>query len=117
MRSSVSVAPASIALLAGIAAAQTTVTVNASTTYQVIDGFEFSEAFGFGSGVEDAPSAQQTQALNYMFSTTVGAGMTILRNRIGADAASTIEPNSPGSPSTAPTYRALGDDSSQVRTP
>jgi O-glycosyl hydrolase len=104
-----------VTLQLGLATAQTKVTVNAGTTYQVIDGFGFSEAFGFGGGVENAPAAQQTQALNYMFSTTEGAGMTILRNRIAADPNGSIEPNSPGSPSAAPTYKAIGDDSSQVR--
>lgn len=104
-----------VTLQLGLATAQTKVTVNAGTTYQVIDGFGFSEAFGFGGGVENAPAAQQTQALNYMFSTTEGAGMTILRNRIAADPNGSIEPNSPGSPSAAPTYRSIGDDSSQVR--
>jgi hypothetical protein len=97
-----------VTLQASLAAAQTQVTVNAGTTCQVIDGF------GFGSGVENAPSAQQTQDLNYMFSTTEGAGMTILRNCIAADAGGTIEPNSPGSPSATPSYSAIGDDSSQV---
>lgn len=104
-----------VTLQLGLATAQTKVTVNAGTTYQVIDGFGFSEAFGFGGGVENAPAAQQTQALNYMFSTTEGAGMTILRNRIAADPNGSIEPNSPGSPSAAPNYRSIGDDSSQVR--
>jgi O-glycosyl hydrolase len=103
-----------VTLQAGLAAAQTQVTVNAGTIYQVIDGFGFPEAFGFGSGVEDAPSAQQTQALNYMFSPTEGAGMTILRNRIAADVGGTIEPNSPGSPPATPSYTAIGDDESQV---
>lgn len=103
-----------VTLQAGLAAAQTQVTVNAGTTYHVIDGFGFSEAFGFGSGVENAPSAQQSQALNYMFSTSEGAGMTTLRNRIAADAGGTIEPNSPVSPSATPNYRAIGDDESQV---
>jgi O-glycosyl hydrolase len=104
-----------VTLQVGLATAQTKVTVDAGTTYQVIDGFGFSEAFGFGGGVENAPAAQQTQALNYMFSTTEGAGMTILRNRIAADPNGTIEPNSPGSPSTTPSYRSIGDDASQVR--
>lgn len=98
----------------GLSLAQTQVTVNTGTTYQTIDGFGFSEAFGFGGGVQNAPSAQQTQALNYMFSTTKGAGFTILRNRIAADSSS-IEPNSPGSPSANPTYVGVGADSSQVR--
>lgn len=96
------------------AIAQTKVTINANTQYQVIDGFGFSEAFGFGAGVANAPTSQQNQALNYMFSTTEGAGMTILRNRIAADPSDTIEPNNPGGPNDTPTYRGLNGDSSQV---
>ncbi|KAJ6119140.1 hypothetical protein N7523_003420 [Penicillium sp. IBT 18751x] len=103
-----------VTLQLGLATAQTKITVDAGTTYQVIDGFGFSEAFGFGSGVENAPAAQQTQALNYLFSTTEGAGMTILRNRIAADPNDTIEPNNPGSPSATPSYRSVGDDASQI---
>lgn len=94
--------------------AQTQVTVNNAVTYQQIDGFGFSEAFGFGAAVQSAPSAQQTQALNYLFNTTEGAGFTILRNRIAAGG---IEPNSPGSPSATPTYVGIGGDSSQVHIP
>jgi len=95
--------------------AQITVTVDTSTTYQIIDGFGFSEAFGFGEAVQSAPSAQQTQALNYMFSTIEGAGFTILRNRIAADPSDTIEPTSPASPSGTPKYVWDEDDESQVR--
>jgi O-glycosyl hydrolase len=104
-----------LALIAnlGLSLAQTTVTISTTTNYQTIDGFGFSEAFGFGEAVQSAPSAQQTQALNYMFSTTSGAGLTILRNRIAADSGS-IEPNSPGSPSGTPTYVWDGNDESQV---
>jgi O-glycosyl hydrolase len=95
--------------------AQTVVTVTTSTTYQVIDGFGFSEAFGFGEGVQSAPAAQQTQALNYMFSTTAGAGFTILRNRIAADPGDTIEPTAPATNTSTPTYTWNDDDESQVR--
>lgn len=98
----------------GLTIAQTAVTINTGTTYQVIDGFGFSEAFGFGEAVQSAPSAQQTQALNYMFSTTEGAGLTILRNRIAADPGDTIEPTSPATPSSTPTYVWNDDDESQV---
>jgi O-glycosyl hydrolase len=89
------------------AVAKVTITVDTTTTYQTIDGFGFSEAFGFGKAVQNAPSAQQTQALNYMFSTTEGAGLTILRNRVAADPADTIEPTSPGSPSATPTMYGM----------
>jgi O-glycosyl hydrolase len=99
-----------LAVNVGLTVALTRVNVDTSTTYQTIDGFGFSEALGFGVSVEDAPVEQQEQTLNYLFSTTEGAGLTILRNRIAADPADTIEPNSPGSPSAAPTYVFNGDD-------
>ena len=101
-------------LTVGVTIAQVTITVDTTTTYQTIDGFGFSEAFGFGEVVQNAPSAQQNQALNYIFSTTEGAGLTILRNGVAADPADTIEPTSPGSPSAAPTYVWNGNDESQV---
>lgn len=88
--------------------------IDPARRYQIIDGFGFSEAFGFGEAVQNAPSAQQTQALNYMFSTAEGAGFTILRNRIPADPGNTIEPTDPGSPSAKPTYVWNDDDQGQV---
>lgn len=98
----------------GLSIAHAQVTVDTSRTYQTIDGFGFSEAFGFGVSVQNAPAQQQEQTLDYLFSTTQGAGLTILRNRIAADPSDTIEPNSPGSPSAAPTYAWNGDDLGQV---
>lgn len=98
----------------GLVVAHTQINVDARTIYQTIDGFGFSEAFGFGEAAQNAPIEQQNQAVNYMFSTTEGAGMTILRNRVAADPADTIEPNSPGSSSGTPTYVWNGDDQSQV---
>lgn len=97
MRPSTSLIPLAISLAPDHASAQ--VTVDRATTYQIIDGFGFSEAFGFGVAVQDAPTIQQNQALTYLFDRTDGAGLTILRNRIAADPDNTIEPNSPGSPS------------------
>lgn len=112
MRTSTSLIPLAISLAIGHASAQ--VTINTATKYQTIDGFGFSEAFGFGIGVQDAPTAQQNEALTYLFDKTKGAGFTILRNRIAADPGNTIEPNSPVSPSAVPTYRWNGNDQSQV---
>lgn len=89
------------------------ITINPSTTYQIIDGFGFSEAFGFGSPIASASSSIQTQVTDYLFSTTTGAGLTILRNRIAAGSGS-IEPNAPSGPDAQPTYTWDGDDSGQV---
>lgn len=99
------------ALGAPIALGQT-ITISPSTTYQIIDGFGFSEAFGFGQSIADASSSIQSQAVNYMFSTTEGAGMTILRNRIAG-----IEPNAPSGPNAQPTYTWDGNDAGQVLLP
>ncbi len=52
----------------------------------------------------NASSSVQSQVLADLYSPTSGAGLTILRNEIGADPGNTIEPNSPGSPSATPTY-------------
>ena len=98
----------------GLTFAQTTVTIKTGTTYQTIDGFGFSEAFGFGEAVQSAPATQQTKALEYMFSTTAGAGLTILRNRIASDPGDSIEPNAPATPSSTPTYTWNDNDLGQV---
>ncbi|HJP79029.1 MAG TPA: glycoside hydrolase [Pseudonocardiaceae bacterium] len=95
------VLPATPAFAAG------TVTINGATTYQSIDGFGASEAFGQADAVMHAPAAQQQRALDLLYSSTDGAGLDILRNEISADANSSIEPSSPGSPSAQPSYRSL----------
>ncbi|CAI6289591.1 unnamed protein product [Periconia digitata] len=96
-------------------AAQTAITVNTATTYQTIDGFGFSQAFGRAKEFQNAPSAMQTQALDYLFSTTTGAGFSIIRNRIGSGGSGdSILPNNPGSPSANPQYTWDNDDRGQV---
>jgi O-glycosyl hydrolase len=105
-------------LLAAVASqvcAQVTVTVNVAQTFQTMDGFGFSEAFGRANDIKGLPAAMQKQALDMLFSTTTGAGMTILRNRIGSGGAGdSIEPTSPGSPIAAPAYVWDNNDSGQV---
>jgi O-glycosyl hydrolase len=52
-----------------------------------------------------------------LYSPVSGAGLTILRNEISADAGITIEPNAPASPSAPPTYlplSAVADDGGQL---
>ncbi|MEY9864030.1 O-glycosyl hydrolase [Catenulispora sp. GAS73] len=78
--------------------------INGATTYQTIAGFGASEAFGEAASVMNAPSAAQQQALADLYSPTSGAGLTILRNEIGADQGNTIEPNNPGGPNASPNY-------------
>ncbi|KAJ6611184.1 glycoside hydrolase [Mycena sp. CBHHK59/15] len=92
-----------------------TVTVNVAQTFQTMDGFGFSQAFGRANDVKNLPSTQQKQTLDMLFSTSTGAGLTILRNRIGSGGTGdSIEPNSPGSPTSTPTYVWDDNDAGQV---
>ena len=99
------------------ALAASTATINGGTTFQTITGFGASEGFGQASVIMNGSSSVQQQALKYLFSTSGGAGLTILRNEISADSGSTIEPASPGSPTAAPSYVSLasiGNDQGQL---
>jgi O-glycosyl hydrolase len=102
-----SVMALSMAVPAAPALAADTATINGGQTYQTIAGFGASEAFGEAATVMNASSSVQQQALSDLYSPTSGAGLTILRNEIGADSGSTIEPNNPGSPNAAPNYVSL----------
>ncbi len=92
---------------AGPAFAASAATINGATTFQTITGFGASEGFGEAATVMNASSSVQTQALNLLYGTSGGAGLNILRNEIGADSGTTIEPNAPSSPSATPTYIPL----------
>ena len=94
--------------------AASAVTINGATTFQTIDGFGASEAFGQASSLESAPSSTQQTVLNDLFSTSTGAGLTFLRNLLPSTSADTIEPNNPGSPSATPSYASLGSSEGQV---
>src|SRR5579883_2845784 len=104
--------------------AASAVTINGATTYQVIDGFGASDAFKTSSAIDGSTglsSAQTQQIENDLFSTTSGAGLTIVRNEIGAltngasgDSNSSIEPNAPSGPNATPTYVWDGNDNGQV---
>ncbi|ETS78711.1 hypothetical protein PFICI_08564 [Pestalotiopsis fici W106-1] len=99
---------------ASFVGAQTAITIDASTTYQTIDGFGFSQAFGRATEFKNAASATQKTALDYLFSTSTGAGFSIIRNRIGSGGSGdSIEPVSPGSPSSTPSYVWDGNDAGQ----
>ncbi|HEU5353194.1 MAG TPA: cellulose-binding protein, partial [Actinocrinis sp.] len=84
-----------------------TASINGAMTYQTIAGFGASEAFGQASAVMNASSSVQQQVLADLYSPTTGAGLTILRNEIGADPGNTIEPNNPGGPNATPSYLPL----------
>src|SRR5438876_3702930 len=93
--------------------AASAVTINGTTTYQTVDGFGISEAFGQAQSLQNLSSGPQKQILDLLFSPTAGAGFTVLRNLLPSGGG-TIEPNSPGSPTANPTYRALGSSGGQV---
>src|SRR5579883_2343775 len=104
--------------------AASAVTINGATTYQVIDGFGASDAFKTSSAIDGGTgltAAQTQQIMNALFSTTTGAGLTIVRNEIGAltngssgDSNTSIEPNAPSGPNATPTYVWDGNDNGQV---
>jgi len=96
-----------VVLPSGPAYAADSASINGSTTYQTIAGFGASEAFGQASAVMNASSSAQQQVLADLYSPTTGAGLTILRNEIGADPGNTIEPNNPGGPNATPNYLPL----------
>ncbi|KAJ7174964.1 glycoside hydrolase, partial [Mycena crocata] len=94
----------------------TSISVTLGTTFQTMDGFGVSQAFGRAANIFTATASAQTAALDLLFSPTVGAGFTILRNRIGNGntVADSILPTSPGSPTSTPNYQFDNNDSSQI---
>src|SRR5579884_3129714 len=114
----VSSAVASVVIAGGLvamaqtpASAASTVSVNGATTYQTIDGFGVSEAFGQANSIRNLPDAARRQALDLLFSRGSGAGFSILRSLIPSGSDS-IEPTSPGSPSATPVYVWNGNSDS-----
>lgn len=100
---------------AALASAQTAITINTGTTYQTIDGFGFSQAFGRAVELQTAASGTQKRALDLLFSTSTGAGFSIIRNRIGSGGSGdSILPTSPGSPGGTPKYVWDGNDKGQL---
>jgi len=61
-----------------------------------------SERFGQAKVLMNAPAAVQKRVLSLLYGPTQGAGLTILRNEISADAGFTIEPKAPMSPAAKP---------------
>jgi O-glycosyl hydrolase len=89
--------------------AQAKVTISSVKQYQRIAGFGVSEGFGQAKTLMSAPASVQQQVLSLLYSPTRGAGLTILRNEISADAGFTIEPRAPGSPAVKPSYLTLAE--------
>lgn len=98
----------------------TTVTVTLGTTYQTMTGFGMSEAFQRAVQMSRLPADQQRKALDLLFSTTKGAGLTILRNGIGSspdmssDHMVSIAPKSPGRATAPLNYQWDGSDNKQL---
>ncbi|ETS75297.1 hypothetical protein PFICI_12241 [Pestalotiopsis fici W106-1] len=98
----------------------TAITVNLDQTYQRIDGFGCSEAFQRAVQISKLSEAKQQQALDLLFNTTSGAGLSILRNGIGSspdmssDHMVSIAPKSPGAPSKPLVYSWDGSDNKQL---
>ena len=105
------------------ASAASNVSINAASTFQVIDGFGASDAFHTGkyiSGYGSSLTADQSaKIIELLFSPTTGAGLNIIRHEIGSSTAmvtgvpstgdgdnlASIEPTAPTSgPSGTPTY-------------
>jgi O-glycosyl hydrolase len=102
------VAGGALALVPALpASADSVATINGAVTYQRIAGFGSSEAFGQAEQIMNAPAATQQQALNLLYSPVSGAGLTILRNEVGADPGNTIEPTAPAGPDATPSYVSL----------
>lgn len=97
-----------------------TITVDSAKTYQTMDGFGMSEAFQRAVQMSKLPETEQRRALDLLFSTTNGAGLTILRNGIGSspdmssDHMVSIAPKSPGTPSKPLTFAWDGSDNKQL---
>ncbi|HEY5583152.1 MAG TPA: glycoside hydrolase [Ruminiclostridium sp.] len=66
-----------------VSAADGTSTINWSGVQQEIDGFGCSGAFNQAYRLQQCNSTVQTQVLDLLFSTTNGAGLSIVRNDVG----------------------------------
>lgn len=101
------------------AVAQSAVTVNLDQKYQIIDGFGCAEAFQRAVQMSKLTVDKQQYTLDLLFSTTNGAGLSILRNGIGsspdmsADHMVSIQPRNPGGPNAEPKYVWDGEDNKQ----
>lgn len=100
--------------------ATTAITINVNQTFQSIDGFGISEAFQRANGIYNLTEPKRTEVLDYLFNTTTGAGLTIVRNGVGSspnssqDWMNTILPVGPSTPDGTPNYVWDGKDSGQL---
>ncbi|KAF5331222.1 hypothetical protein D9611_013084 [Ephemerocybe angulata] len=93
---------------------QTQVTIDTNSLLQEIDGFGISQAFTRAKEFEASDAEPRQKGLDYLFNIETGAGLTIIRNRIGSTSTDAILPTNPGGPNATPKYVWDGSDSSQV---
>ena len=75
---------ASVALQAGVASGGTTITVNAATHYQPIDGFGAAMTESSATLLAALPASQLTTVMASLFKPGGGAGITLLRVPMGS---------------------------------
>jgi O-glycosyl hydrolase len=97
------------------AVAHNKISIQTNTKFQIIDGFGCSEAFWQAFTMRNLPQALSEKSVKLLFHQTEGAGLTILRNRIGSSLSDTILPDNPGGPTETPSYVWNEDDAGQVR--
>nr|RBQ87942.1 hypothetical protein FVER53263_13554 [Fusarium verticillioides] len=103
-----------LAFQASLALGDTSVTVNTSQKLQVIDGFGVSEAYGHAKQFQNLGPGPQKEGLDLLFNTTTGAGLSIIRNKIGCDASNSITSTNTDNPDKQAVYHFDGDDDGQV---
>ncbi|CVL03938.1 uncharacterized protein FPRN_11991 [Fusarium proliferatum] len=103
-----------LAFQASLALGDASVTVNTNKKLQVIDGFGVSEAYGHAKQFQNLGPGPQKQGLDLLFNTTTGAGLSIIRNKIGCDASNSITSTNTDNPEKQPVFHFDGDDDGQV---
>ncbi|KAJ4103955.1 hypothetical protein NW760_010630 [Fusarium oxysporum] len=103
-----------LAAHAGLALGDTSVTVNINKRLQVIDGFGVSEAYGHAKQFQNLGPGPQKEGLDLLFNTTTGAGLSIIRNKIGCDDSNSITSTNTDNPAKQPVFHFDGDDDGQV---
>ncbi|RBA14492.1 hypothetical protein FPRO05_03284 [Fusarium proliferatum] len=103
-----------LAFQASLALGDASVTVNTNEKLQVIDGFGVSEAYSHAKQFQNLGPGPQKQGLDLLFNTTTGAGLSIIRNKIGCDASNSITSTNTDNPEKQPVFHFDGDDDGQV---
>ncbi|KAF5648634.1 carbohydrate-binding module family 1 [Fusarium sp. NRRL 52700] len=99
---------------ASLALGDTSITVNTNKKFQVIDGFGVSEAYGHATQFQNLGPGPQKEGLDLLFNTTTGAGLSIIRNKIGCDSSNSITSTNTNDPKKQPVFHFDGDDDGQV---